>query len=105
MNKFILTLSSVLFIYSNASAQLSGKIRSNFLESLNSTCYDSQRANSANKGVDNKSLIKYCKCYGIYLADSSNNDLIISIERGEQKFNPNLMQLASDFCTKNYNKY
>ena len=103
-SKFIL-FSLIILFYTNSFAQLSGKARNNFMDAFLQSCYNAQRSASINKAIDDKSIYQYCKCSSIYIADLMNNDMLKSIERGEQKINPNLSQLAATYCTNNYNKY
>ncbi len=100
-----LFFSFILLIFSNVSAQLTGNARINFYESYMQSCYNSQRSSSVNKPIDDKTIFQYCKCSAIYVADSMSNEFLKGIERGEQKMNPSLVQIAALYCTKNYNKY
>jgi hypothetical protein len=86
-------------------AQLAGLIRKNFLECTVQNCYSSQRSSTINKSLSNETINKYCKCTAVYVADYLNNELILSIERGEQKLNMSIVNLAANFCRKNYQDY
>jgi len=100
---FLALLFSV--VTSVANAQLTGEMRKGFLEGHRESCFKTQRSASANKSVDDKTLSQYCRCNAVYIADVLNNNLAISIEKGEQKINMNLISLASNFCSKNFSKY
>lgn len=93
------------FIAPQSQAQLTGLIRKNFLESTIQTCYSSQRSATVNKSLSNETISKYCKCTAVYVADYLNNELIFSIENGEQKLNTSIVNLAANFCRKNYQNY
>ena len=103
-SKFVL-FSLIILFYTNSFAQLTGKAKSNFMDAYIQSCYNSQRSASVNKAIDDKSIYQYCKCSGVYISDLMNIELIKSIERGEQKMNPNIIQMAATYCTNNYNKY
>jgi hypothetical protein len=98
-------LSFLILCFSNALAQLSGNVRINFYESFLQNCYNTQRSSSINKAIDDKTIYQYCKCSAIYIADSMSNEFLKGIERGEQKMNPSLVQIAASYCTKNHKKY
>jgi hypothetical protein len=95
----------IIFSSENGFAQLNGKIRSNFVDSYLQSCFNSQRSASVNKAADDKTIYQYCKCNGLYIAELMNNDLLASIEKGEQKMNSNVIQMAASFCSKNFKKY
>ena len=105
MKSKFLFFSLVILFYTNSFAQLSGKEKSNFIDAYIQSCYNSQRSTRINKTIDDKTIYQYCKCGANYISDLMNNDLLKSIERGEQKMNPNFNQLAANYCTNNYKKY
>lgn len=105
MKSKFLFFSLVILFSTNSFAQLSGKAKSNFIDAYIQSCYNSQRSASVNKPIDDKTIYQYCKCSANYISDLMNNDLLKSIERGEQKMNPNIIQLAASYCTNNYSKY
>jgi hypothetical protein len=102
--KFLL-LCFLILCFSNTFAQLSGNVRINFHESFLQTCYNTQRSSSINNAIADKTIYQYCKCNAIYIADSMSNEFLKGIERGEQKMNPSLVQIAASYCTKNYKRY
>jgi hypothetical protein len=105
MKKYLIFLTWSIFFSPFVHAELKGEIRDNFLSSCREACYESQRANSVNKSFSNKDLKQYCNCYCTYMSNAMNNDLVLSIERGEQQIPPNLPEMSSGFCQKNFKKY
>ncbi len=101
----LISIFVVCLVTVSANAQLSGKIKENFLDSFTQSCYNTQRSASINKSATDKSLYQYCKCNAHYLANLMNNKLAKSIEDGEQQFNASLLQMASNYCMNNYSKY
>ena len=102
--KLILILLIILHV-GIANAQLTGKYRSNFIESSNAACFKTQRAGTVNAGASDKMLISYCNCASIYIADLLNNQLALDIENGIQKINPVWGQMAQKYCQINYSNF
>ena len=94
----------LLLVSISVEAQLTGTVRKNFMDTYLQSCYNSQRSASINKSIPDKTIYQYCKCSAVYIADSTNQEFLLGIERGEQKFPTNLLQLASTFCSKNFGK-
>ena len=89
----------------NAHAKLTGTARSNFIENYTKSCYATQKSADRQNTINEKTIFQYCKCNSIYISDILTNGLLQSIEKGEQKFNPNMQELASKYCMKNYSNY
>ena len=104
INKYpiVLIMLQFILIISNASAQLNGKFRENFIESYKKSCFTTQRSATANKNTSDRILSQYCNCNALYMSNILNNALATSIENGEQQINPNLIQLSGNYCSKNY---
>ncbi len=86
----------------NASAQLTGGIRSSFIDKFNKSCLSNQRAASVNSNIPEAVIVKYCNCVGLYVADSTTNELMLDIEKGNiqiSAINPT-SQLAAQYCAK-----
>lgn len=101
----VIILNLSLFNFEEPSAELIGKPRMEFVESASSSCLKNQKNASVNRGVPVDVLRSYCNCYAIYMADMLNNDLLMSIARGENKLDPNLITLATNYCTNHYGEY
>lgn len=101
----LLALLVLMLMVENAVAELTGKYRSDFVESFSTGCYKTQRAGSVNASASDNFLMQYCKCNSVYIADLLNNDLWLSIIRGEQRLNSNLTEASAIYCRKNYYKY
>lgn len=91
----------------NAYAQLTGSVRSNFLQSYRKGCFETQRAGSPNVNISDETLRKYCNCLSINMADSMNNKVAEEIEKGNIKMASLVpaSQLAEKYCMKNYQNY
>jgi len=100
-------LGTNILIGINAYAQLTGSVRSNFLQSYRNGCFETQRAGSPNVNISDKTLKKYCNCLSIYMADSMNNKVAEEIEKGNIKMTSLIpaSQLAEKYCMKNYQNY
>jgi hypothetical protein len=101
--KYLITI--ILIFHSDTNAQLTGEIRNNFLSSMQSSCYNSQRQGSPNANVSDSMIKQYCKCSSIYVADLLNNALLRDVEAGKTKPNAAWNQLAADYCRINFSKY
>ena len=86
-------------------AQLAGDVRSNFLSSMQKSCYATQRQGTPNANISDSMLRQYCKCSSIYVADLLNNALLRDVESGRIKPNAVWNQLAADYCRINFSKY
>jgi len=86
-------------------AAVTGSIRTNFISGFERSCFETQRNSSVNNGVSSATIKSYCKCSATYLADLLNNELVRSIEAGENRLNPNLVELASTYCRKNFERF
>lgn len=105
-NAFNLLASLVIhLLVGNAAAEMTGKYRSDFVESFTTGCYKTQRAGSVNALASDTFLMQFCKCSSVYIADLLNNDLWLSILRGEQRLNSNLTEASAVYCRNNYFKY
>ena len=85
--------------------QMTGPMRSSFIDSYSQACLRSQRSAKVNSAVPEKTIIQYCKCSAIYMADNLNNALAQSIVAGEQRINPSLNEVVAGYCQKNFEKY
>lgn len=95
----------LFFITVNSNAAMTGEFRQVFLQSAYKGCYETQRAASVNQDYSNKSIQQYCKCTTTYLADLLNNQLAIEIIEGNVKLPMSLVEIASNYCVKNYSKF
>lgn len=103
MKKFVF---GVLLVFCSAvGAKVTEPMRQEYINSFATNCFKTQRAMSANNTVNSTTIRKYCNCAALYYADVMNNDLLISISRGEQTFPPDLPALAEEYCQKNLFKY
>lgn len=103
MKKFVFGV--LLMLSSAVGAQVTGPMRQTLINSTAASCFQTQRAASVNNTVDSAVLRKYCNCTALYYADTLHNELIKSIENGEQKLSPDLPALAGAYCQKNFSKY
>lgn len=103
--KTIITCLAFLGVTLSVNAQLTGAVRTNFSEVFMQSCFSTQQNLPENKGLSDQILYRYCKCSANYVADSMSNGLVRSIESGDQKMNPQILQLAGKYCAKNYNKF
>ena len=96
----------IFFLIPNDStAALSGPMRTSFISGVSASCFETQRGASFNATVPSVMLRQYCNCTGVYLADMLNNELLISIHKGENRLNPNLQEMAANYCRANFHKY
>lgn len=106
MKKLIHTFTACLiFTTAIANAAMTGEMRDVFIESAYTSCYQNQRAASVNLSISNITLQQYCKCFVTYLADSLNNQLAMGITEGNAKISNISMEIATNYCMKNYCKY
>ena len=108
-NTKVLRVLAILTLYflcsQNASAQLTGSIRKNFMGNFEKNCYDTQRAASVNQKASNDTLRKYCSCMATTVADTLSNTYVDEMERGNipaSSVTP-VMQNAANYCTKKLN--
>jgi len=104
MKKLVILIVSAL-ISTHVFAQLTGAVRTNFSEAFMQSCFNTQKSLAENRGLSEQVMFRYCKCMANYVADSMSNSLVRSIENGDQRMNPEIMQLSSKYCAKNYNKF
>ena len=100
----IITLAS-LTIALPALAQLNGKVRIDVVNGYKKTCFETQRQGSPNQFSSDIILKKYCSCAAEYFADLLNEPLLMDINAGNVKLNPEWNNLAAQYCRKNYDKY
>jgi hypothetical protein len=86
-------------------AQMTGSARSDFIESATRSCFKTQRSAGINRLIEDRVLVQYCRCFSTYVADMLNNALVDSIEKGENRMNPAVTQLAEKYCRKNLGNY
>jgi hypothetical protein len=98
-------IAATLIFHLNANAQLTGEIRNNFLSSMQSSCFNTQRQGSPNANISDSMIKQYCRCSSIYVADLLNNALLRDVESGKVKPNSSWNQLAADYCRINFSKY
>ena len=100
---FVVTL--LTWVCVAASAQVKGPDRDLLIASTSISCYQTQRAMSANNAADSALLRQYCSCFAIYVANSMSKDLMNSIARGEQPLPAATAALGARYCRVNYSKY
>lgn len=96
----VLFLLVVCWLPVAAFAEVTGSMRAEFINGFERSCFETQRNYSLSNGISSDTLKKYCRCSAIYLADSLNNELVKSIVAGENRLNPNLVNLAAAYCQK-----
>jgi hypothetical protein len=100
IRKFYLTVCG-LFFSMQCHAQLTGPFRDDFIKGAAESCYKMQRMSPDNNAVSDLSLKKYCTCSWDYLANLMTKDML---KKGQAP-DPTWVQMAGQFCQKNFSKY
>lgn len=81
--KLVISAALLAFCLS-AQAEMTGRVRDNFISSFSGSCFSSQRSAQANSGVPDKVLRDYCSCSSEFVARQLSNDEVARIEAGKQ---------------------
>ena len=103
-NKY-LSLILLVFLAFNATAEMTGSFRKEYVDGHTKTCIKTQSASSVNSGASTSSIRQYCRCSAVYIADLLNNQLATEIYEGRQKFNPRWHEMSANYCRLNFEKY
>ena len=68
---FVILITSPLML----NAELTGKVRKNYIQSMNDACYKNQRSNSVNSNITDKVIKQYCSCTSIFIANKLTANL------------------------------
>jgi hypothetical protein len=103
-NKFYI-LFSIAILSLNATAQMTGSTRVEYIDGHTKSCVATQSSASINAGVTNIMIRQYCKCSAVYIADMLNNKLAVEIYEGRIKFNAKWNEMSANYCRINFGKY
>ena len=105
MVKVAALILALLLAHTQASAQLSGGIRTAFIDSARNSCFATQRKLTANASASEGVLKRYCNCNAQYMADSLSNELVMEIEKGKARLPVQLPELSGKYCGNNFDKF
>lgn len=92
-------------------AEIKGKGRDEFVGNFRESCFESQKNDPGNKGVNSDFLKRYCNCMSTYFADNSEvNQLLNSIatlsSTGQKNdFLQKMTVNGKNYCIKNMGKF